>query len=485
MNFKNKKGFITIYTMLAMMFFVLFVVVSAITASRKVQIQTEANTELSKLYKDDSLDSLIIPIYTKAQLLQITNWLDDDDTRQTEYIYVKNNVYKLDKDKYEKYKFTLETDIYLEGKENTDEDDKKIYPYIPNIENFHTIYKEKMNERLDVNKHTVYVVMPSEVVIEIEENIEKREIHYDKPIPYITYQKEISTAEDFLKIEQTGSYILKNNIQLEDKSPINFPFKEFKGIIEGNNKIINGLKIDCEDSFSEVGLFEKNSGIIRNVTFLDVEITNSSGDIKYNNFGIVAGINKGIIENCHVRRGSSTQTIENIINFDFSNFGFICGKNEGIINKSIVSGQKVIVESQSSSNRYIGGIVGEGTNSGIMQTCAFTNSEIENQNDEDYVGGLVGKITGAYAMEDCYMNSVDENNNVLIPQKEKNGIIVSFINTKENVSIEVTYNKILDDWIGWTGEETEFSININGEIKKESGATLNSILKSKFENNNI
>ena len=161
MNFKNKKGFITIYTMLAMMFFVLFVVVSAITASRKVQIQTEANTELYEIYNNDVseivLDEKTIPIYTKAQFLQIVNWLSDSD-RITEYMYINDKVYTLDASRYEEngenHEFILETDIYLEGEVN-DGDDKLTYQYIP--KDIHKSYIDNMSSVLDINGHTIYV----------------------------------------------------------------------------------------------------------------------------------------------------------------------------------------------------------------------------------------------------------------------------------------------------------------------------------------
>ena len=50
MKLRDKKGFITVYAMLAMMFFVVFVSVASITASRKLKLQTEANTALIDIY---------------------------------------------------------------------------------------------------------------------------------------------------------------------------------------------------------------------------------------------------------------------------------------------------------------------------------------------------------------------------------------------------------------------------------------------------
>ena len=183
MNLKNKKGFITIYTMLAMMFFVLFVVVSAITASRKVQIQTETNTELHEIYNNDVsaivLDEKTIPIYTKAQFLQIINWLGKNE-KTREYIYVNDKIYTLDETRYndnndeeDDHKFILETDIYLEGMPNTTGIELSTYPYIPNIENFHKNYIENnIRDKIEFNDHIIYVNISGNNEIYEEEYLE-------------------------------------------------------------------------------------------------------------------------------------------------------------------------------------------------------------------------------------------------------------------------------------------------------------------------
>ena len=136
MDFKSKKGFITVYVMLAMMFFIVFVVTATVTASRKIKLQEEANKALYDIYNKD-VDSVLqdvntIPIYTKAQFIQIADWMNkSQSTRGNKYIYINDVLYKLDNERYSddasastvaakeeakknNYIFELKTDLYFE-----------------------------------------------------------------------------------------------------------------------------------------------------------------------------------------------------------------------------------------------------------------------------------------------------------------------------------------------------------------------------------
>lgn len=191
MDFKNKKGFITVYVMLAMMFFVAFVVTASVTASRKLKLQTETNTALAEIYSQDienmnQTEETTIPIYTQKQFLQIANWIYNGQVSD-EYMYINDTIYFLDGSEGgnngKSYSFILKTDLWLGGTNNTDTSETD-YPYIPLNEdstNVHEVLKE-FKRRADYKSgHTIYLKVGTETY------------RYDDVI-------RVTNAEEFLKI---------------------------------------------------------------------------------------------------------------------------------------------------------------------------------------------------------------------------------------------------------------------------------------------
>lgn len=116
MKIKNKKGFITIYVMISMIFLITVVTVSLITVSRKLKSQTEINSSLYEIYNKDNIEYIAdesireISVYTKEQFDYLQNWITSD--KETEYINVNGVLYKLDAENRDKYKIRLHTDLY-------------------------------------------------------------------------------------------------------------------------------------------------------------------------------------------------------------------------------------------------------------------------------------------------------------------------------------------------------------------------------------
>ena len=140
MKLRNKKGFITVYAMLAMMFFAVVTVTALVTVSRKIKLQTEANTALIETYNKNingivQEDVTTIPIYTQAQFKKVAEWiLEADPNEEPEYIYINDVIYKLDPKRYEsnseqeKYEILLKTDLWFEGKANTPGEEEAFIP---------------------------------------------------------------------------------------------------------------------------------------------------------------------------------------------------------------------------------------------------------------------------------------------------------------------------------------------------------------------
>lgn len=352
MKLRNKNGFITIYAMLAMMFFVVFVVVASVTASRKLKLQTEANNALIDIYNKNiesmnKTDETTIPIYTQAQFEYIATWIanisNDSNPSETEYIYINDGVYKLDVESYRNnyYKFELKTDLWLKGIKNEDEDN---YPYIPENNNYHVFLKDKINIAQST-EHFVYLM------IQEVGDTEYTKVLYGQII-------EVSTAEDFIKIgtdeyigkrraTKDATYSINNYINLEGVEYEGRP--DFNGKIIGNGKIIDNLKINIsnedEDEDEVLGLFGTNTGIIDDLIFTNVEIDTSSYDDEVNkDLGIIAKTNGGTISNCTIQISNQTNNDYCLIDGDnkqFNNFGIIAGSNTGTISNCNVQAVKI------------------------------------------------------------------------------------------------------------------------------------------------
>lgn len=378
MELRDKKGFITVYAMLAMMFFVVIVTTASITASRKLNLQREANNELFKIYNDsigdiDQTDKTTIPIYTQAQFVQIADWITNN-SRQNEYIYANDVVYLLDVNKFDsnEINFVLKTDLFFEGianpindtaeDERDDEAKKDLidYPYIPDP---NITYKTKYHDALKAMKsedfkqnHKIYLKVDGADELKL----------YGEDIL-------IASAEDFIKIgtneEINGykatpgqNYIIEKTIELGDfldeiyseNSEKNLKLRkiwenrpDFSGTIKGkigNEIIINGLEIDVAKGI--YGIFKTNLGAIEDLVFTDVQVINSSNDtISNSNFGIIAQTNSGTISDCNILLSNNQITDFCSINgsgkASLGNVGAIVGENSGIIKDCEIQAFKI------------------------------------------------------------------------------------------------------------------------------------------------
>lgn len=113
----------------------------------------------------------------------------------------------------------------------------------------------------------------------------------------------------------SGKYILMNDIDLTEATGTdglwNFakygwkPLSDgsengFTGELDGNGHTIRGLTMTGDIIYDYDGLFEINNGIIKNIIFENAKISHS--DVSNVSSGIVAGINKGTIENVTLKK---------------------------------------------------------------------------------------------------------------------------------------------------------------------------------------
>ncbi len=117
---KKEKGAITLYVILAVVFFAVIIMGAYVIANRKLQAQYEAIAKEADMYnkeknkiEDEEENSNIIPIYTADQFEKI-------GTNESVYIYQTEKTYDFSEDK----QYVLKSDIQLEGKWNKTEWDK-------------------------------------------------------------------------------------------------------------------------------------------------------------------------------------------------------------------------------------------------------------------------------------------------------------------------------------------------------------------------
>lgn len=174
-----------------------------------------------------------------------------------------------------------------------------------------------------------------------------------------------------------GKYIFANSVTM------NSPFKPigwvgdddqtFTGIIDGNDKSINGLVIEGGTTSENVGFVAINQGTIQKLTFKSSEVDGS------NYVGTIVGSNQGMVSNCHVIGGdvvgSGTYT-------NGKQIGGIVGRN----------GSSATVTCSSSSAyikglKYVGGLVG--ANFGTVDQCYATGSINTALSDRELMGNAI------------------------------------------------------------------------------------------------
>jgi len=266
--------------------------------------------------------------------------------------------------------------------------------------------------------------------------------------PYI-----ITTAE---QLAQLASYVNTDNSSYNDKHyklgndlnlsgyqtgegwiPIGSSYN-FKGIFDGNNKKIIGLKIN-NTTLENVGLFGYlRTGTIKNLGIVETNIISSRA--AGSNTGGVVGCNyDGNISNCY-----STGSISSSSSIAY--IGGVVGSNDNGNVSNCYSTSSI--SSSASSVSSIGGVAGY--NNGNISNCystgsvsSFSSSSISSH----YVGGVAGSNYGS--ISNCYSISLIASyytyTNFLaggIVSNSHNGIISSCVALNPSINIASSLAKL-------------------------------------------
>ena len=301
---------------------------------------------------------------------------------------------------------TLDDKIYNIG--NNEVNEVQVDLYINNAEDLKKFRDEVNNGNMYEGK---YIVLTSDITLDINEEW----------IPIGTY--------------------LNENTSVTDKT--NIPFK---GIFDGQNNTVDGLKITSKEKGK--GLF----GLVSNGTIKNVVIGENCNIDAGVSFGSITGylINNGNVINC---------VNEANLKANGTNMGGIVGTNvekstiKRCVNRGIIQGEKVT-----------GGIVG--SNAGNILYCYNSNTV----NSKNSLGGICGVNTGIIKESYNISNIESETSNV--------GGIVGAL--QQNGNIENSYN--VGNIIG-TGTNVGGIIGLGTENSKLSNSySIGYVTTSKSNN---
>ena len=199
----------------------------------------------------------------------------------------------------------------------------------------------------------------------------------------------IYTAEDLSNINNTGNYILMNDIDLSGFGNWK-PIEEFSGILDGNGYKISNLTIkdDSDKSKSEIGLFKNLKGAeIKNLGITDANINIKNAD----NVGILAGYTEDAeVTNCYATGVINNESVNGSAN---NSIGGLLGQ---LYKNTTVKMSYSNANVKATNSYYVGGLIG----SSISYTNKITNSCASgNVEGNDMVGGFSGSV---YNSTNCF-----------------------------------------------------------------------------------
>lgn len=235
---------------------------------------------------------------------------------------------------------------------------------------------------------------------------------------FIAFTHLINGETEYNGIKLEDLYVLENGVRVFNLyKDLNFTDKEsalirriaddnkeFNDVFDGNNHSINNLTLPQDYITSYMGLFDRTStnSYIKNLTLNNCRITDNSSSY----CALLAGSNKGIIENCHVVGGSITNTKKDkysgftyynagyLVNCSIS--GFNIGNTYGTLGCLTCQNDKYIINCRITNdlNRHP-----EGATSSV--TAITNNGNIYNVFVEKYISSLwgvcnVNKRTGQF-----------------------------------------------------------------------------------------
>ena len=206
------------------------------------------------------------------------------------------------------------------------------------------------------------------------------EFQFDAPLTsdttlyaYFNESIPIATLEELFAIpdHSTAKYFLKNDIDCEGAVITDF-ILGFAGLFDGEGHRIYNF-VYQPVAAANCGLFESNSGTIKNITFDNFSYILNATNINSNS-GFLVGTNSGAVENISIKNASISYTHKTANATRTSYYGNIIGNNKGSIKGCSVTDSAIYWESNATASgdyngsyttTYVGGLAG--ANSGTIE----------------------------------------------------------------------------------------------------------------------
>lgn len=211
--------------------------------------------------------------------------------------------------------------------------------------------------------------------------------------PYlITNQAELNNIRYTVEYDEDDgdscykSFKLVNDIRITTREWL--PVEgAFWGTFDGNNKTIYNMKL-VRGKNTECGFMEYNYGEIKDLNFDGAAISNSESSVTAN-FGIVAGVNHGLITNCKVTNSNVAVTSYN------ANVGGIAG--------CTYAGRVFLCDSSAviTGSGNIGGIVGLSYGGNIHESINRGTITYLYNTQNGCAAGIVGKAIKSTILKKC------------------------------------------------------------------------------------
>jgi hypothetical protein len=230
---------------------------------------------------------------------------------------------------------------------------------------------------------------------------------------------EITTVDELKNIEMNKSYILMNNLNLNNQEwePLGDFHNPFLGNFDGNGMSISNLSITDDDSQFN-GLFGYVEGNIFDLNIIDFNIVYNTDKLTF--AGGLAGTVTGDIENV-VTNGSI-----DVVNVKSNTFaGLLVGASQKQVDVTTditnfkpnnIIGNEVTGTISVTGERiaFVGGLIGKVLNSIVTNNISEVNLDVITNNSVSYVGGLIGHnyggVISGYEQERIALNIAISNN---------------------------------------------------------------------------
>lgn len=215
----------------------------------------------------------------------------------------------------------------------------------------------------------------------------------------VSSEKELELAIEYIKSDSRYTGIaLSNDITINELSEPLFEIFDDGYVLLGNNHKLTLKR-------AAAPLFGENYGEIRELGIVgNVNNSVDSAKTEETSFGVIAGVNKGIIKGCFIEGVSTDDGVtRNTITSNATYFGGLVGINEGTITECRISDINVIWDNTAAAlaSNYIGGFAGMNNNDGAITNCSMTSATVSVKSGYDintshklYIGGYAGMNQG-------------------------------------------------------------------------------------------